>query len=378
MSCILLAIIGSSPQVLTETLYGIYKSGKPYPQKVIVVTTKSCKSKLEAGLFINNKLAQLEQEYSLPSLNSNDIDIQIITDKHGNEIFDAKSIEDQATMANFITGKVYELTEDEGNSIHASIAGGRKTMAFYLGYAMSLFGRSQDTLSHVFVNDEFEFNDEFWFPTISSNEIPNNKKKEEILNTRDAVITLAEIPFVRMRQLVPKQLIQSLQNTSFSKTVDTYNSIESNSLSIKFNFKARRLLISGILVKLTAKECAFYAWLARKGAKGLVIDRYFEDEVSYSEEFLELFEVLSNDNRVYSTFGLTPEDFKERLTSSLKPMDRQFVQTCRTNLNRKLFSLFPPNIAEKISINSIQVSGKQSTVYFLTNDVCDALLEGSS
>ncbi len=35
-------------------------------------------------------------------------------------------------MADFITGKVFALTQDNNLAIHVSIAGGRKTMAFYL------------------------------------------------------------------------------------------------------------------------------------------------------------------------------------------------------------------------------------------------------
>jgi CRISPR-associated protein (TIGR02584 family) len=34
-----------------------------------------------------------------------------------------------------------------------SIAGGRKTMGFYAGYALSLYGRAQDRMSHVLVEE---------------------------------------------------------------------------------------------------------------------------------------------------------------------------------------------------------------------------------
>ncbi|WP_372881534.1 CRISPR-associated ring nuclease [Psychromonas sp.] len=45
---------------------------------------------------------------------------------------DVKKIEEQTHMADFITGKVFALTQDNNLAIHVSIAGGRKTMAFYL------------------------------------------------------------------------------------------------------------------------------------------------------------------------------------------------------------------------------------------------------
>jgi CRISPR-associated protein (TIGR02584 family) len=59
---------------------------------------------------------------------------------------------------------VRELTADPDCAIHASIAGGRKTMGFYLGYALSLFGRPQDRLSHVLVSSPFESNQNFFYP----------------------------------------------------------------------------------------------------------------------------------------------------------------------------------------------------------------------
>ncbi|MBF4102237.1 hypothetical protein INT80_01850 [Gallibacterium anatis] len=40
--------------------------------------------------------------------------------------------------------------------MHVSIAGGRKTMGFFAGYALSLYGRAQDSLSHVLVSAEYE------------------------------------------------------------------------------------------------------------------------------------------------------------------------------------------------------------------------------
>jgi CRISPR-associated protein (TIGR02584 family) len=48
--------------------------------------------------------------------------------------------------------------------LHVSIAGGRKSMGFFAGYAFSLFGRTQDRLSHVLVNDPFESFPDFYFP----------------------------------------------------------------------------------------------------------------------------------------------------------------------------------------------------------------------
>ena len=58
---------------------------------------------------------------------------------------------------------VRDRTQASQGSLHAS--GGRKTMTFTIGYAMSLFGRAQDSLSHVLVSGGYENIPGFWFPT---------------------------------------------------------------------------------------------------------------------------------------------------------------------------------------------------------------------
>jgi CRISPR-associated protein (TIGR02584 family) len=69
-----------------------------------------------------------------------------------NPLEDIVTEADNVAVADFITEKVRAVTADPEASLHVSIAGGRKTMGFYLGYALSLFGRPQDRLSHVLVS----------------------------------------------------------------------------------------------------------------------------------------------------------------------------------------------------------------------------------
>jgi hypothetical protein len=82
-----------------------------------------------------------------------------------------------------------------------SIAGGRKTMSFYLGAALSLFGRPQDKLYHVLVTPEFESHPDFyWKPKKNINLMLKDREGKIIksLNTKDADIYLAELSFIRI------------------------------------------------------------------------------------------------------------------------------------------------------------------------------------
>ncbi|TMO02087.1 CRISPR-associated ring nuclease Csm6 [Pseudoalteromonas sp. S558] len=354
MKNVLLIVTGASPQVLTETLFALYQQGKPIPEEIFVITTKSTKVMLTDGLFKQSHLAQLIADYQLPNINLPDENIWLIEDDKGQPINDAKSEIEQTYMADFITRKVFELTNKNDISIHASIAGGRKTMAFYLGYAMSLLGREQDSLSHVFVNDEFEFVKDFYYPTPYSQVIDGkNGAQVDCINAK---VTLAEIPFVRMRQSIDETLIANMQSASFSQTVASLNSAHKKDLTLEINVKAKILTFAGIEIKLTAKETAFYLWLhqySQSEHKRLIVGRKFEECTKHSIEYLTLLQKNSSDLRVFrDTFGVEPEDFRDGLHSNLKVMEKTFVQQTRSRINNKINKFLPNELAKKIAIDS--------------------------
>ena len=75
---------------------------------------------------------------------------------------DIRSV-DNAFAANQICEIVRELSLVPHTSLHASAAGGRKTMSIYLTAAMQLFGRARDRLSHVLVSEDFETHQDFFY-----------------------------------------------------------------------------------------------------------------------------------------------------------------------------------------------------------------------
>lgn len=352
MKNILLATIGASPQVLTETLFAIHQSGKPFPDEVFVITTLSAKPMLMNGLFRDGHLQALKEEYQLPEFRFDESHIWLIEDDAGNQVDDAKSIDEQSHMADFITKALLRLTSNPDIVLHTSLAGGRKTMAFYTGYAMSLLGREQDTLSHVFVDDEYEFVRDFWFPTKSAKWVTGKNGQGEV-DVSKAQVTLADIPFVRMRHSIDPSLLALMENLSFSQTVALLNAGRDQILSVKINPKAKTLETLGVEIKLTAKELAFYLWLYQKGEEGLLVDRYFDEDPAHSQSFLALFYGLSQDPRVFESFGITPEDFKEQNLHQLTGMEKSFLQPVCSQLNHKLKKVLPAATADKLAVLSL-------------------------
>jgi CRISPR-associated protein (TIGR02584 family) len=357
MKNILVAVTGASPQVLTETLYGLHTQGKAFPDEMYVITTQDSKEMLMDGLYTRGHLQALYDEYQLPAVKFDESHIWVIEDEDGNLLHDAKREEDQSVMADFITRKVAWLTEQENCAIHASIAGGRKTMAFYMGYAMSLLGREQDALSHVFVNDEFEFVKDFYFPTLSDNWI-TGKNPGETLNTKDAEITFAEIPFVRMRKSLSNDLIGQIDQASFSKTVAKMNAANQK-LSVKVSMNAKTLSVLGIDIKLTPREFALYQWLLQQPERSMLADRHFSENLQHSKDFLNIYMQIADDPRVLNdTFGIENTiAWEEGDLSTLKGMDVKFIQPVRTNVNSKLKKVLPVEALEKVKIQSKKQKG---------------------
>ena len=227
---ILLVVTGMTPQIITETVYGLAIAPEdgvePWvPDEIHVLSTKFGLNQIRGSIINKNIFAQMVRDYpgyDLDKIQFTEANMHVFTNAQGEALDDIKSKEDSEIVADAICQKVRELTADEDTELHVSIAGGRKTMAFYMGYAMSLYGREQDALSHVFVDDEFEFVKDFYYPTPYDNLI-TGKRLGASVNTRHAVVTLAEIPFVRMRRHFEQDLLAHIQDASVSKTVALMN-----------------------------------------------------------------------------------------------------------------------------------------------------------
>ncbi len=349
---ILLIVTGASPQVLTETLYAIHKTDKPFPDKVIVITTESTKEVLTNGLFRDKRLAQLKALYNLPDFKMTEDDIHLISDGNGRFLDKGNTEKDQEAMADFITRTVADLTAQENTCIHASIAGGRKTMAFYLGYAMSLLGRSQDTLSHVFVNDELEYVRDFWFPTKEDSWVTGKNGQGEV-NCKDGEITLTEIPFVRMRNSLDSDVIDSIISTSFCQQVSKMNQYFDKDFTLSLNVATKSLDLLGVSIKLTPKEFSFYWWLYEEGEQGFLRSHVAYDDTDNAGRYLSYFIQVSTDARTLSTFGACDLAIKAGDYSEIKKgIPNEWFEQNISKINSKIEMKLPVDVANQVKIDS--------------------------
>lgn len=132
-------------------------------------------------------------------------------------------------------------------------------MGYYIGYALSLYGRPQDRLSHVLVSEPFESSWDFFYPTPYERIITTRDNK--LANCADARIALAEIPFVSLRHGLPENLLTG--RSSFSQTVAAAR-IALGPPALTIDVKHRSIKVADRTVTLPPVELAFYSWLVRR------------------------------------------------------------------------------------------------------------------
>jgi len=222
---ILICVTGLSPQILTETLYALSVVQQPpwIPDEIRLITTQRGADNARLMLLSEKPgwFHRLCEDWSLPPISFDTSHIAVLKDAQGQALDDIRDDQDNKRAADGIADLVRELTEDPHTEIHASIAGGRKTMGFFMGYAMSLWGRPQDKLSHVLVSAPFESRPEFFYPTPASHVIPSRTPGEDPLDASTAKIWLGDIPFVRLRNLLPASIKR--QNSGFAQAVSAAN-----------------------------------------------------------------------------------------------------------------------------------------------------------
>ena len=163
---ILLAVTGLSCQVVTETIYALAQQDRNMlPDAVYVLTTREGAERARLLLCQEGWFGRLLRDWELPSIAFGPEHIQIIHDARERPLGDIRSQQDNVSAADTIAEAVRTLTTSNTKQLHVSIAGGRKTMGFFAGYALTLYGRPQDRLSHVLVSSEFESHPDFYYPT---------------------------------------------------------------------------------------------------------------------------------------------------------------------------------------------------------------------
>lgn len=196
MADTLLAIAGLSPAVVSGTYFALRRQGSVI-DRVIVAATAAGLRKARAAL--SGKDGALAQISALPlggcaSADPPQLSFAVIKGADGTLLNDVRCAADHAAVLQALDRLVRPLTQPGAPPLHASLAGGRKTMAAALALIMSMRARSCDRMSHVLSGAALE--------TSAAALVPEPHKGPE----HD--VTLIDVPFVRLSALLDRKTLR--------------------------------------------------------------------------------------------------------------------------------------------------------------------------
>jgi hypothetical protein len=217
-------------------------------------------------------------------------------------------------------------------------------MGYYLGYALSLYGRPQDRLSHVLVSDPYETNRNFYYPTPYEHPIHSRRGDKEItVDARHAQVDLANIPFVQLRDGLPERLRTG--KASFTQVVATTNR-GLNEPKLVLDVRQRQVWADDEEVNLSKTEFLILLWLAERAVR----DERMTDW-SYPEVAQELFNVAP---QVFNTDGgdyqRLEESLRFRIEKALEP--NEYFQPHKTKINKAFAHVLGKRAAERYMITT--------------------------
>ena len=316
---ILLAVTGLTPQVVTETLHALMREGEDaLPHEVHILSTAEGADRARLALLSEQPgwFHRFMADYRLPPISFGADHIHVLKGPDGQPLSDIRTAQDNACAADQIAECVRCFTVDPNVRLHVSLAGGRKTMGFFAGYALSLWGREGDRLTHVLVSDPFEASLDFFYPTPYQRIIEPRKGK--LADCQLAEVTLADIPFVRLRHGLPQTLLQG--QASFAQAVQAAQG-QLGPPRLRLDLRARHVEAAGQRIELPPADLATLAWFARRAMQGLAgIERPHGAEPSqalaraYLAEYRLILGVLGDDGRAAARYrdGMSQGDFDER------------------------------------------------------------------
>lgn len=250
---VLVSVVGLAPQVITETLYYCWRCASPVIPitEVFVLTTQKGEQRIHE-IHMPNVVRMLSQHYALPGIVFDSNHVRMLGDAGGVLLDDISTTQNNQIAADEIFQFVRNMTQCPDIHVHASIAGGRKTMGVYLALAMQFYGRPGDTLSHVLVPPEYESDPNFFYP------LPGSESEA-------GQVALATIPLLLLRDKIP--LLRDHTDASYTELV-AFVQQEFDALQelpgLVVDRVSRALRIGDCTVRVTPLEFALYSYLVQK------------------------------------------------------------------------------------------------------------------
>ncbi|MDA3915712.1 MAG: CRISPR-associated ring nuclease Csm6 [Deltaproteobacteria bacterium] len=352
MKNILLAVVGLSPQVITETLYAIFKSGKNIDE-IIVITTNQGKEKIYSTLLAgqDGNFDKFFEEYNIPrnSILFNHDSIHVICDEHGNTISDLVSEDENRYLLKLCLEITFKLTNMAQTSIYFSVAGGRKTMSSCLTLAAQLYGRPQDRLCHVLVSPEFESSRNFYYPPkINTSVKLKNKNGEPFYkNTKYAKINLVNIPFISIRNYLTHNDLKEVKDPGTLML----SLVQDLKPTLRIDFTLKKIIYKNIELDLMPAHLALYGFFAMQKKN---CPKEIKTCGNCTDCFLQSFEILEKQPEITKIYKKLrgARQITEMSGEGIINLDKDNLRSFKSKIKKSLETRFGSPALEEIEIAS--------------------------
>ena len=140
----LIAVVGNTPQVMTETLWALRVQCSVPIDEVFVMTTTMGKATCQQRLLDEGRFEKMLVDYDIDPKVKFDADhdhIRVFKDAEGNFLDDIRTSEENRLARDQLFRWIEDWTQKDHVALHCSLAGGRKSMGYLLGAAIQFFGR---------------------------------------------------------------------------------------------------------------------------------------------------------------------------------------------------------------------------------------------
>lgn len=255
---VLVASIGLSPQVVTETLHALWSGEGWLPDRLVLLATPRA-AELARDVLLDPEagaLAAWAREWSVATgaqLAREAEVIRVPTDSG-----DVDSEPGVVALAEAAWQVLRALAADPDTELHVSIAGGRKPAAAVLGILMAVLGRSQDRLSHVLVLPDAATAAGLFYPAARPR--PVLAEAGKVVDAARLRIVLVDIPFPRLAQMpTDGRGVQAF----FDRLTR-----EARRARLTFEPASGQLAWDGRRLHLPPAIAAFLGWLVREQVAG--------------------------------------------------------------------------------------------------------------
>jgi len=268
---VLVFVAGASPQIITETVWALTTTDCPTTDVYVLTTARGRDAIAAALLGHRGQWRRLVTAYPRARrFRLGARNVIVLHDGRGRPLEDVRSSEDNRAAADQIVRFVAEHTREGAPPLHASIAGGRKTMGYLLAAALMLYGRPEDRLSHVLIRPSALEGTDFHFPPRRAPAVLTHRRADGTIvrvPARDVRIELADLPFPRLRAVGD---ISRMRDRPFSVVVQELQEDLARLVDPHVEIDSRRGTLScgELTVRLSPLRAALYTELAERRRSG--------------------------------------------------------------------------------------------------------------